>query len=136
MIRLTGEGDTLHLAEVRPDGGVPIGEVNLCWRSQVHRRGEIGFVLHPDHQGQGYATEAVHPLLRLGLEDLGLHRIAGRADERNSTSAAVLDRLEMRQEAHLRQNETVAGEWCDEGVYAMLASESTGPIATSGSAAP
>jgi RimJ/RimL family protein N-acetyltransferase len=35
----------------------------------------------------------------------------------------VLERLGMRREAHLRENEFIKGEWCDELVYAMLASE-------------
>lgn len=38
-------------------------------------------------------------------------------------SAKVMERLGMRREAHLRQNEIVKGEWTDELVYAMLAHE-------------
>ena len=62
-------------------------------------------------------------LLRLGFEELGLHRIIGRCDGRNTASAKVMERLGMRREAHFRQNELVKGEWCDELVYAMLAEE-------------
>lgn len=36
---------------------------------------EIGWAFHPDHQGRGYATEAVRELLRVCFEDLGLHRV-------------------------------------------------------------
>jgi RimJ/RimL family protein N-acetyltransferase len=79
--------------------------------------------VHPDHQGHGYATEATGLVLRLGFEELGLHRIVGRLDARNVASAGVLERLGMRREAHLRENEFVKGEWVDELVYAMLASE-------------
>ena len=38
--------------------GTVIGHVNLEVKSREHRQGEIGYVLHPDHQGHGYATEA------------------------------------------------------------------------------
>ena len=34
-----------------------------------------------------------------------------------------MERLGMRREAHLRENEFVKGEWTDELVYAMLSSE-------------
>jgi RimJ/RimL family protein N-acetyltransferase len=61
----------------------------------------------------------------MGFEQLGLHRIAGRLDGRNTASAKVLAGLGMRQEAHLVENERVKGEWTDEIVYAMLASEWT-----------
>jgi len=59
-------------------------------------------------------------MLRLGFEGLGLHRITGRLDGRNAASARVLERLGMRREAHLVENELVKGEWTDEVVYAML----------------
>ena len=62
-------------------------------------------------------------MLRLGFEGLGLHRIIGRCDGRNAASARAMEKLGMRREAHLRENEIVKGEWTDEMVYAMLRSE-------------
>jgi RimJ/RimL family protein N-acetyltransferase len=97
--------------------------VSLERASREHQQGEVGYVLHPDHQGHGFATEAATVMLRLGFEILGFHRIVGRLDARNEASARVLERLGMRREAHLRENEFIKGEWCDELVYAMLASE-------------
>jgi RimJ/RimL family protein N-acetyltransferase len=100
-----------------------IGDISLWRTSREHNQGEIGFVLHPDHQGQGYGTEAMRELLRIGFEDVGLHRIVGRCDARNGASARLMQRLGMRLEAHLRENELIKGEWCDELIYAMLATE-------------
>jgi RimJ/RimL family protein N-acetyltransferase len=120
---LAAEEDVLTLAIV-PDGvDHVVGDVTLFWRSEQHQTAEIGFILHPDHQGQGYAREASIPLLRMGFEQLGLHRMIGRLDARNVPSAAVLRRLGMRQEAHLIENEWVKGEWTDELVFAMLRDE-------------
>ncbi|PRX51123.1 RimJ/RimL family protein N-acetyltransferase [Prauserella shujinwangii] len=116
-------GDVLGLAVERADTGELIGDVHLEWVSERHRQGEIGFVFHPDHHGNGFASEAAVELLRMGFEGLGLRRIVGRCDGRNTRSAAVLRRLGMRQEAHLRQNEIVKGEWTDELVFAMLEDE-------------
>jgi RimJ/RimL family protein N-acetyltransferase len=62
-------------------------------------------------------------MLHLGFVDLGLHRILGRLDARNAASANVLERLGMRREAHILENEFVKGEWTDELLYAMLARE-------------
>ena len=120
---LDGEGGALTLA-IQPRGSdAMVGDVVLMYHSEVHRQGEIGYVLHPDHQGHGYATEAAREMLRLGFEQLDLHRIAGRLEARNSASAAVLERLGMQLEGHLRENEWVKGEWQSELVYAMLATE-------------
>ena len=78
-------------------------------------------MLHPDHHGRGYAAEGAAAMLRRGFERLGLHRIIGRCDGRNTASARGMAKLGMRREAWLRQNEMVKGEWTDEVVYAMLA---------------
>ena len=118
---LTAEGQHLTLAVV--EGGRVIGEVNLGWLSEEHRQGEFGYVFHPDAGGKGYATEAARVVLRLGFEELGLHRIIGRCDPRNDASWRLMERLGMRREAHFVQNEIFKGEWGDEYYYAMLADE-------------
>jgi RimJ/RimL family protein N-acetyltransferase len=121
--KLQAEGDDLTLAVVLPETGKIIGDVLLMWVSREHRQGEIGYIFHPDHAGHGYATEAARVMLRIGFEGLGLHRIIGRLDARNTASARVLERLGMRREAHLVQNEVVKGEWTDEMIYAILGEE-------------
>jgi RimJ/RimL family protein N-acetyltransferase len=121
--RLANEGDGLVLAAIVRETGTLIGDFTLKFLSAEHRQGEIGFVLHPDHHGRGYATEAAPLILRFGFEQRGLHRIIGRCDGRNTASARLMERLGMRREAHLVENEFIKGEWADELIYAMLARE-------------
>ena len=117
------EVDVLFLAaELRATGKL-VGDVVLQWTSRQHLAGEIGFIVHPDHQGRGYATEASRELLRFAFDTLGLHRVIGRVEARNIGSTRVLEKLGMRREAHLIENEYVKGEWQSELVYAMLARE-------------
>ena len=115
--------DSLRLAAVRRDTGELVGDYSLRLASREHRQGEIGFITHPAHQGQGFATEGSLVLLGLGFEVLGLHRIIGSCDALNTASARVMERLGMRREAHFRENEIFKGTWGDELIYAMLASE-------------
>ena len=122
MVAIAAEGDSLGLV-IADRAGAFLGDANLTLVSELQRLGEIGFVLHPDHQGQGYATEAARELLRIAFEELRLHRVIGRCEARNAASAAVLERLGMRCEAHLVENEWVKGEWQSELVYALLDSE-------------
>lgn len=119
-IALRDEGDTVSLACVRRDTGDLIGSCNLHWVSREHRLGEIGFVFHPDHHGHGFATEAARPLIDFGFGVCGLHRIVGRLEARNAASARVLEKLGMRREALLVENEWVKGEWQSELDYAIL----------------
>ncbi|MGP8299879.1 GNAT family N-acetyltransferase [Streptomyces inhibens] len=131
---LRESGDILQLAVVVRDGGtshalkamgdgVLVGDVTFVWTSREHRQGGIGYVFNPDHAGHGYATEASRALLKVGFEELQLHRIQAELDGRNTASANLLERLGMRREGHLRENEFLDGEWTDEVVYAMLARE-------------
>jgi RimJ/RimL family protein N-acetyltransferase len=120
---LTDAGQAMLLAVVLADSGVLVGDVMLAWTSREHGSGEIGYVLNPDHQGHGYATEGAAALLSLGFDGLDLHRVIARIDARNDASAAVLRRLGMRQEAHLVENEWFKGEWTDELDFAVLAEE-------------
>jgi RimJ/RimL family protein N-acetyltransferase len=120
LTSISQEGDRIDLAIVLASSGDLIGDCMLVLRSAKHRQGEIGYTLHPDHQGRGYATEASREMLHLAFEGLGLHRVVGRLDSRNAPSARVLERLGMRHEAHLVENEWVKGEWQSEYVYALL----------------
>ena len=123
VTELTEEGQALTLGVEVAGTGELAGDVVLFWHSRQHGRGEIGYVLNPDFAGRGYATEAAHALLRLGFDELGLHRVVARLDERNGASAAVARRLGMRQEARLVRNEWFKGEWSTEIDFAMLAEE-------------
>ncbi|WP_190820404.1 GNAT family N-acetyltransferase [Saccharopolyspora pogona] len=120
---LRAEGDCLSLAVVLPALGVIVGQVELVWLSEEHRQGEIGYIFNPDHQGKGLATEAARTVLRLGFEELDLHRIVGRCNALNTASAKLMERLGMRREAHFIQSSIIKGAWREEFVYAILRSE-------------
>ena len=115
------DGDTLILAV--DYAGTVVGYVLLSLVSRSNSQGEFGFVLHPDYQGRGIASEASVEVLRLGFETLNLHRIIGRCDPRNEASARLMEKLGLRKEAHFRELEIFKGEWGDELTYAMLSSE-------------
>jgi RimJ/RimL family protein N-acetyltransferase len=117
---LGSEGDSLSFAVVLKATGGVVGDVSLSWLNVQHATGEIGFAFHPDHQGCGYATEAAGAVLRFAFEELKLRRVIGRLEARNTASARVLEKLGMRREAHLIENEYVKGEWQSELDYAIL----------------
>ena len=85
---------------------------------------ELGWVLHPDHAGQGYATEAVRELIRLCFEDLGLRRVTANCFAGNEASWRLMERLGMRRELHaVRESLHRSGEWLDGYGYALLVDE-------------
>jgi RimJ/RimL family protein N-acetyltransferase len=96
------EGWGLWAVEVAGDGGAPfVGMVGL------HRVNaalpcapavEIGWRLHPDFWGRGYATEAAAAALRFGFEEAGLTEIVAFTTTLNTRSQAVMTRIGMRRD--------------------------------------
>jgi len=85
---------------------------------------EIGWCLSPDHQGQGYAVEAVTELVRICFEDLGLRRLTAEAFADNVPSLRVMEKLGMRREAlHRRESLHRDLGWVDGVTYAILRDE-------------
>ncbi|WP_318199654.1 GNAT family protein [Streptomyces sp. SCL15-4] len=117
------DGDTLLLAVCRADEPGVVGEVVLTLTSAHARQAEIGWVFDPRHAGRGYATEAAAALVALAFGQLGVHRVFARLDALNTASARVCERLGMRREAHLVENDLDGDRWGSEYVYAMLARE-------------
>jgi RimJ/RimL family protein N-acetyltransferase len=117
------EGDLIELAVVRRDDGTLVGDVLLGLRSVEHETLEVGYIFAPSHGGQGFATEAVRALLDLAFGPLGARRVTARVDARNVRSRALLERLGVRQEAHLVENEWFKGELTSEVDYGVLARE-------------
>lgn len=57
--------------------------------------GDIGWMLHPDHQGHGYATRGARALMAYGFPTLALTRIQATPHPDNLLSRAVAERLGM-----------------------------------------
>lgn len=85
---------------------------------------ELGWVIHPDHCGNGYATEAVRALIRLCFAQLGLRRLTANCFADNTASWRLMERVGMRREFHtVRDSLQRDGEWLDALGYALLADE-------------
>lgn len=120
QIAFTAEGDKILLAVERKQDGRLIGEVSLIWRSIADEQAEIGYILHPEAQGLGFATEAARALLAFAFGQVRLHRVYARCDARNAASAQVMRRLGMRQEAHLHEHAFVKGRWDEELIFGLI----------------
>lgn len=120
---ISAEGGSLALAVVSRSTGELVADLSLWLASEADAQGEIGFVVAPEHQGRGYATEAARLVLAIAFDGVGMHRVVGRLEVRNAASARVLEKIGMRREAELLENEWVKGEWQSEAVYAVLSRE-------------
>lgn len=106
-----------------PPSGKLIGDCGFRILASDPEQAEVGITLAPEFQGKGYATEALRALLNYLLVTLGKHRVFGSVDPRNVASMKLLERIGMRKEAHFVQSLWFKGEWVDDVIFAILASE-------------
>jgi RimJ/RimL family protein N-acetyltransferase len=116
-------GEWFQFAVVLRSTGQLIGDCAAMPHADDARQCNIGFTLSTEHQGHGYATEAVRLLLNYLFSERGKHRITAFCDPRNAASVALLERLGMRREGHLRESTWAKCEWTDDLVYALLSAE-------------
>lgn len=99
-----------------------IGDVAVHLHDNL-KQAEIGFTLATTFHQQGYATEAVHAVLDRLFRLQGLHKVTGECDARNTRSAALMERLGFTREGRLRQQTYLKGEWTDDLIFGVLATE-------------
>ena len=116
-------GEWFTFAAELKETGALAGHVALSVKRDDPRQAEIGFTFAREHQGRGLAGEAAGRVLGYVFETLGLHRVTAVTDCENVRSAALLERLGMRREAHLVENVWFKGAWGSEYLYAVLRRE-------------
>lgn len=112
-----------QLAMIHAETGQLIGNCGIRKQTPDADKADIGYELSPEFWGGGYAIEAASALVQFGFDQLGLHRIWSWCIADNLASARVLEKLGMRREGRLRENEYFKGRWWDTLLYGMLEHE-------------
>jgi [ribosomal protein S5]-alanine N-acetyltransferase len=109
-------------------GGKVIGQLYFKQIEPAeHLTCDLGYILHPAYQRQGYASEAAGALVQHALTEGGMHRVVAHCNPENIASWKLLEKIGFQREGLLRQNvffrRDAAGEplWTDTYVYAKLA---------------
>lgn len=112
-----------QLAIVLKSNNQLIGNCGVRMDNAGDVQASMGYELDPKHWNHGYATEAAHAIVDFGFGRLGVHRIWAHCVADNTGSAHVLEKLGMKLEGRLRENEYYKGRWWDTLMYAVLAHE-------------
>lgn len=104
------------------DGSV-IGGINLRFDFD-NAAGELGYSIARTHWNKGFCTEAGAAVIDAAFSaHPDLNRLHARADERNTASQRVMEKLGMQKEGVLRMSRVERGEALDEAWYAILRNE-------------
>jgi RimJ/RimL family protein N-acetyltransferase len=112
-----------RLAITIPPKDTVIGIIKISRQQETIREWEVGWAVHPDEWGKGYATEAAWHLMDLGFKELNIHRVVAFCHVDNSASVRVMEKLGMHLDGRLRETRWLNGIWWDEYVYAILERE-------------
>ena len=113
-------GDFYDWAIIDLESRRMIGTCGFTKINTDHDSGEIGYVLHPDFWGTGYAVEAASCVMDFGFEMLGLHRIEARFMKGNAASLRVMEKLGMSFEGYHVDEIFVKGEYKTVGICALV----------------
>jgi len=81
---------------------------------------EIGYWVRSSDEGRGHISRACRSLIRIGFDELDLHRIVIRAGVGNARSRAIPERLGFTYEGIAREEGRGSGGFYDLAVYGLL----------------
>ena len=116
----TKDGDTALLGWELKSSGKVIGQSNFTFESLVNEKGSIGYVVHPEFAGKGYAYEATKTLIDFVFANLVVRRITATIDPRNERSIALAEKLGFKWEVTFEGDEFIKDEWVDTSIYTLL----------------
>ncbi len=115
--------DAAPFTVVAVEGDEVAGEA-LLWSIDLHNRyAHVGIALLPSVHGRGYGTETLRLLSHYAFDVLGLHRLQLETLADNAAMIASAEKAGYRLEGTQRESAWVLGEFADEVVMGLLASE-------------
>jgi RimJ/RimL family protein N-acetyltransferase len=117
------QDDQAAFSVVELDGGELAGDA-LLWAIDLHNRtAHLGLALRPAFRGRGLGGDVVTALCDYGFTVRGLHRLQVDTLASNAAMIRTASRAGFVREGTLRHAAWVTGEFVDEVILGMLASE-------------
>ena len=114
------EGEWHVLAIVETENNDFQGFAAYRYRDKSSSIIEIGWKLHPDAGGQGFATAAARMLMKHLLETYPVHKYVAHCDADNAASERIMQKLGMQKEASFKSNFKIGDTWRDEYAYGLI----------------
>jgi len=118
---LPNEGGIRWIVKLNGDN---IGEVHVQCNWEKTLEWEFGYHFLKEYWGNGYATEALQSIIPYIFKHFKVNRLVAFINANNKESIALLKRIDMFEEARLREVRMSNGVYCDEMVYSLLKRES------------
>lgn len=100
--------------------GAALGVTGFLPEWEPFRQAEMGYMMLPEAQGQGYASEALAAVCEFAFDTCGFHRLKALVVEGNRASRRVLEKCGFEWEGTLKDNYQLAGEWESDWLLARV----------------
>ena len=100
-----------------------IGVVELMYIDGLHRHTEIQVIIHPAHQGHGYAQSAIKAGIEYAFKVLNMHKVYLYVDVDNAAAIHIYKKVGFTQEGVLRGHFFAEGKYHDSMMMGILAHE-------------
>ncbi|MGX9462926.1 GNAT family N-acetyltransferase [Shewanella sp. A14] len=112
--------DWLSLVIERIDTNEFVGLIGFRCDDAELRRAEVGYIIAPEQQGMGFATESLQAVTDWGALQFRMHKYIGICAQQNTASRMVLEKVGFVLEGTLRQNCYIYGVWLDDCYLGLL----------------
>ena len=109
----------IQIPEQTGDDFIVEHEGRVIGKAGFHAFPLIGFILHPNSWGHGFAREALAAVIERAFASHRLAFIEADVDPRNERSLRVLKSLQFLEVRRAQRTWNVGGHWCD-SVYLRL----------------
>lgn len=101
----------------------PVGVIEFDPIDRETGVAELAVWVHPDHQGQGYASEAVELMCGYAFDELRLHKVTANAYATNEASQALFEAVGFTREGVGREDAFFDGQYQDTVYFGLLEGE-------------
>lgn len=112
-----------HLVIARREDDLMVGGINVNEVDQTNGTFAYGIGIHPQHKGNGYATEAVLLILRFMFDERRFQKCEARVYDYNAASRSLHRKLGFVEEGRLRRHLFLGGAYHDELVFGLTVDE-------------
>ncbi|ARC86510.1 acetyltransferase domain protein [Clostridium argentinense CDC 2741] len=123
FIKRIGESDVFDFIIKRSSDSAQMGAVYIWQCSSTRKSWEIGYVLLPEFQGNGYCLESANLLISFAFNELNAHKVIGMCHCDNLKSASVMQKAGMSKQGVFREEYKCGDKWVDQFYFSILERE-------------
>ncbi|MBS2967819.1 GNAT family N-acetyltransferase [Metabacillus sp. KIGAM252] len=120
MLRRESEGTHLYASIAEKSTQKMIGTAMIFNFDRDANHAEIGYVLHKNHWGKGFGTEAVALMSDFAFKSLNLHKLYARVVHANVGSGRILEKNRYALEGRLKDHYFIEGMYYDALLFGKI----------------